>query len=88
MYADIVAAIDKTLEQEFPNCDIEFVCGGTGTIQSKITAEQKTGKLGCDVLMVAEPSYSLELKEHHLLHPYLSKEVVNLDFACDPAENH
>ncbi|MDR1302368.1 MAG: ABC transporter substrate-binding protein [Treponema sp.] len=84
MYEDIITAIDTALEQEFPNCTIEFVYGGTGTIQSKVTAEQKTGKLGCDILMVAEPSYSLELKEQQLLHPYLSKEVVNLDFTGDP----
>ncbi|MDR1987068.1 MAG: ABC transporter substrate-binding protein [Treponema sp.] len=84
MYEDIIAAIDKALEQEFPSCDIEFVYGGTGAIQTKVAAEQKTGKLGCDMLMVAEPAYSLELKEHKVLHPYLSKEAVNLDFDYDP----
>ncbi|MDR1029782.1 MAG: ABC transporter substrate-binding protein [Treponema sp.] len=84
MYEDIITAIDTALEQEFPNCMIEFVYGGTGTIQAKVTAEQKTGKLGCDMLMVAEPSYSLELKEHHLLYPYLSKQVAHLDFKSDP----
>jgi iron(III) transport system substrate-binding protein len=58
MYEDIIEAVDKALETQFPGCDIEFFYGGTGALQAKIAAEQASGKLGCDMLMVAEPSYS------------------------------
>ncbi len=83
MYQDIIEALDVTLKTVFPNAEIEFFQGGTGTIQSKVTAELESGKLGCDMLMVAEPAYALELKEMGLLHPYDSKEKGNLAFDYD-----
>lgn len=84
MYQDIIEALQVTLDTVFPNCEIEFFQGGTGTIQSKVTAELEGGKLGCDILMVAEPAYALELKEMGLLHAYMSPEAENLAFDYDP----
>ncbi len=43
-----------------------------------------TGKLACDMMMVAEPSYSLELMEGGWLHAYKSPEAANLAFEYDP----
>jgi len=63
MYEDIIDNVSEKLKKEFPNLEVEFFQGGTGTLQSKIIAELQANKLGCDMLMVAEPSYSLELKE-------------------------
>jgi iron(III) transport system substrate-binding protein len=83
MYEDIIEAMDSALAKQFPGCDIEFFYGGTGALQAKIAAEQAAGKLGCDMLMVAEPSYALELKEKNMLHPYRSKEAASLDFDYD-----
>jgi iron(III) transport system substrate-binding protein len=85
MYEDIIEAMDKALEKAFPDCDITFFYGGTGALQAKIAAERDSGKLGCDMFMVAEPAYSLELQEAGLLHPYVSKEVGALDFEYDTA---
>ena len=84
MYQDIIEALQVTLDKVFPNCEIEFFQGGTGTIQSKVTGELEGGKLGCDILMVAEPSYALELKEMGLLHAYKSPEAESLAFDYDP----
>ncbi|QTQ14202.1 ABC transporter substrate-binding protein [Treponema parvum] len=83
MYQDIIDAIDTELETLFPNCDVEFFYGGTGKLQAKIAAEKESGKLGCDILMVAEPAYALELKEAGLLHKYKTPEAANLAFAYD-----
>lgn len=83
MYEDVIEAIDKTLEKVFPELDVEFFYGGTGNLQAKISAEMDTGKLGCDMLMVAEPAYSLELKEGGWLNPYISSEASALDFEYD-----
>ena len=83
MYEDIVDEMEKTLSAKFPNVDVEFFQGGSGTIQSKIAAEMEAGKMGCDMLMVAEPSYSLELKEEGLLHPYIYSEADKLAFEYD-----
>ena len=83
IYEDVIEALDKLLEKQFPNCNIEFFYGGTGQIQAKIAAEQAANKLGCDMLLVAEPAYSLELKEKGMLHPYVTKEAANLAFEYD-----
>lgn len=83
MYEDIIEAMDNKLDEVFPNMDIEFFYGGTGTLQSKVAAEMDSGKLGCDILMVAEPSYALELKEANILHPYKFSETDKLLFDYD-----
>lgn len=81
MYEEIVNSIDKHLETIFPQYDIEFVCKGTGGIQSLIMEQIENVSLGCDMLMVAEPSYSLELKEMGLLHSYKAK--IDGDFSVE-----
>lgn len=83
MYQDICDMMSEALKAEFPNCEIEFFQGGTGTLQTKIAGEMESGKLGCDMLMVAEPAYSLELKEGGWLHPYLTEARNNMRFDFD-----
>lgn len=83
MYEDVIDVIDDELEKAFPNIDVEFFYGGTGQIQSKVAAEMESGKLGCDMMMVAEPAYSLEMKEKGVLYPYVSPEAENLAFDYD-----
>ena len=84
MYEDIIDDMEKELEKQFPNVDVEFFQGGSGTIQSKIAAEMDSGRLGCDLLMVAEPSYSLELKDAGVLEPYTFTGIDKLVFDYDP----
>ena len=84
MYEDIIEAMTETLHEKFPNYDIEFFYGGTGTLQAKIAAEMDTKKLGCDIFMGADPSYALELKKLGILHPYISKEAANIALEYDP----
>ncbi|MDO4690513.1 MAG: ABC transporter substrate-binding protein [Fusobacterium sp.] len=83
MYEDIIDNVSEKLKKEFPNLEVEFFQGGTGTLQSKIIAELQANKLGCDMLMVAEPSYSLELKEKGILHAYISKNAENIALDYD-----
>ena len=83
MYEDIIEAMDKTLDKVFPEYDIEFFYGGTGTLQAKVAAEIDSGKLGCDMLMVADPAFSLELMEGGILEAYQSKNAGNLAFDYD-----
>ncbi|MDO5089535.1 MAG: ABC transporter substrate-binding protein [Leptotrichiaceae bacterium] len=83
MYEDIIDNVKGKLKKEFPNLEVEFFQGGTGTLQSKVAAEMQANKLGADILMVAEPSYSLELKEKGVLHAYVSKNAENLALDYD-----
>ena len=84
MYQNAIDTVKKDLQKQFPQYQIEFIQGGTGVIQARITAEQASGRLGCDILMVAEPAYSLELKDKGMLHPFKSREAGNLAFEYDP----
>jgi iron(III) transport system substrate-binding protein len=83
MNEEVVKSLDETLKSRFPTCKIEFVNGGTSRIQAMVATEQGTGKLGCDILLVADPSYSLELKEKGLLHRFNSVEACNLAYGYD-----
>ena len=83
MYEDIIDKIKEKMKKEFPNLEVEFFQGGTGTLQSKIVAEMQSNKLGADILMVAETSYALELKEKGILHAYVSKNAENLALDYD-----
>jgi len=84
MYGYVVENVWRDLQVEFPDYAIEFVYGGTGVIQERIRIEQAGGRLGADILMVAEPAYSLELKEKGMLHPFRSRHASNLAFDFDP----
>ena len=83
MYQFVIDMMDEALEKEFPNLDVEFFYGGTGTLQTKLAGEMETGTLGCDMMLVAEPAYSLELKEGGWLHAYETEAAQNLRFDYD-----
>jgi len=84
MYEEIITTVRSNLQRQFPGWHIEFVYGGTGLIQQRITAEKQSGRLGCDILMVADPSYSMELKEAGMLHSFRYRDAANLAFDYDP----
>ena len=83
MYEDIIAGMKPELKKKFPKADIEFFQGGTGTLQTKIAGEIEAGKLACDIIMVAEPSYALELKEKNVLHKFDIENKDKLAFDYD-----
>lgn len=76
IYQFVIDMIVEKLGAEFPNLEVEMFYGGTGSLQTKLTGEMETGTLGCDMMLVAEPAYSLELKEGEWLHQF---EVENAD---------
>jgi len=84
MYQEVIDNVEKELKKQFPKYTIEFVYGGTGRLIHRVATERASGRLGCDILMVAEPAFSLELKGNGMLHSYLSKEAHNLAFEYDP----
>lgn len=70
IYQFVIDMILEELKAEFPNLEVEMFYGGTGSLQTKLTGEMETGSLGCDMMLVAEPAYSLELKEGGWLHQF------------------
>jgi len=84
MYQEATDNLKKELKKFFPKYTIDFIYGGTGRIQHMIASEHKSGRLGCDIIMLAEPSYSIELKEKDMLHSFRPIEALNLAFSYDP----
>lgn len=83
IYQDVLDMMVEALKVEFPNLAVDTFYGGTGTIQTKLTAEMDAGNIMCDMLLVAEPAYSLELKELGYLHAYVTENAANLRFDYD-----
>ena len=88
MYQFVIDMMDEKLKEEFPNLvpgneGSFFFYGRTGTLQQKVAGEMETGTLGCDMLLVADPSYALELKEKEWLHAYEIENPERLRFPYD-----
>ena len=84
MYQFVIDMMDEALKAEFPNLipgndGSFFFYGGTSSLIQKLYGEMgpdKNGDLGCDMMLVAEPALSLELKEAGYLQPV---EIENPD---------
>ncbi|MBQ9612960.1 MAG: extracellular solute-binding protein [Lachnospiraceae bacterium] len=84
MYPFAIDMMDEALKKEFPNLTPGndgsfFFYSGTSALITKIYGEMGDNKdqpLDCDMFMVAEPAFSLELKDYGYLYPF---EVENAD---------
>jgi len=83
IYEDVIKSLDMALQKHFPNTTIDFVYGGTGQLQSRVASEIASGRLGADILMVAKPSYAVELMEKGVLHRFKSRYAEDLAFEYD-----
>jgi len=68
MYPFALEMLDEALKAEFPdlkpgNGDSFFIYGGSTSLINEIYRDMKVGELQCDMMLVAEPSLALELKE-------------------------
>lgn len=81
MYPDILDKVCKpNVQKALPNLKTNWFQGGTEKLKTKIAGEIKANKIGTDVLMVADPSYYLYLKDKGLLLNYKSpnlKDVIS-----------
>lgn len=93
MYKDIVDMMDEALKKEFPNLkpgagNSFFFQEGTGSLITRIYGEmgdKRDQPLGCDMFMVAEPAFSLELKDYGYIQPFEVEDADNLlRFPYDP----
>ena len=83
MYQNVIEKMDAALKAEFPNLEPGndgsfFFYRGTSSLITQIYGEMGSGSgaLSCDMLLVAEPAFSLELKEKGYLEPI---EIENPD---------
>ena len=77
-YPEVLDMLDEALKKEFPNLTPGvngsfFFYSGSGKLISRISGEMGPDRdqpLECDMLMMAEPSYSLEMKDYGYLHSF------------------
>ena len=78
MYPNVIEKMDEALKKEFPNLipgneGSFFFYSGTSKLITKIygeMGEKRDQALGCDMFMVAEPAFSLEMKDYGYLHSF------------------
>ena len=83
MYPFVLDMLDEALRAQFPNLKPGndgsfFVYGGTSSLITTIYADMRKGRLACDMMLVAEPSLSLELKAAGYLHPVAIDDPASL----------
>lgn len=70
IYPDIIELIKPALKKQFPDLDVQWFQAGTEKVMAKVAGEIEAKKIQADLLMVADPSYYLTLKEQNLLLKY------------------
>ena len=86
MYPFVIDMMDKAIQAEFPNLTPGvdgsfFFYAGTSKLITKIYGEMGDNRdqpLDCDMFMVAEPAFSLELKDYGYLHQFDIEDAENL----------
>lgn len=73
IYPDIIKLVEPEIKKAFPDLQVEWFQSGTEKVVAKLAGEIEANKVVADVLMVADPSYYLFLKEKGLLESYKSK---------------
>ena len=85
MYPFVIDMMNEAIQKEFPNLvpGIDgsfFFYGGTSSLITKIYGEmgdKRDQPLETDMFMVAEPAFSLELKDYGYLHQFMVGDVAN-----------
>ncbi len=72
IYPDIIELIKPALKKQFPNLEVQWFQAGTEKVMAKIAGEIEAKKIQADLIMVADPSYYLTLKNQGLLLKYES----------------
>lgn len=70
IYPDIIELIKPSLKKQFPDLDVQWFQAGTEKVMAKIAGEIEAKKVQADLIMVADPSYYLTLKDQNLLLKY------------------
>lgn len=84
--ADIQVLVEAFNEQ-YPAIKVDIFRSGTEEVVSKVQAEQLTGNVLADVMLVADAATFEGLKEQDLLMSYASSELDGIDSSYYDAEN-
>ena len=83
IYPDIIDKVKPAVKGAFPDMEVNWFQGGTEKVLAKMAGEMQANKIAADLLMVADPSYYLTLKEKNMLFNYQSPELKNVKLEKD-----
>ena len=90
MYPFVLEMLDQAIHEKFPGLipggenGSFFIYDGSTALIKRIEDGMKTGVLECDMMLVAEPSLSIEMKEKNYLAPVEIPGITDLlRFPCD-----
>lgn len=70
IYEDVIARLDKILDEQFPDIDVQWYQKGSEDVATKINAEIAAGGIKADLIMTSDPFWYEELKDGGHLLPY------------------
>jgi iron(III) transport system substrate-binding protein len=73
--ADVISEIESAFEDEYPAVDLQVYRAGTGEVMARVEGELTAGRIGADLLWVAEFTVGEELKERGALLQYTPPEA-------------
>lgn len=79
MQEDQLIAIKQAFEDLYPNVRMEYYFAGTGKVVTKIAAEAQAGRVGADIIWVADPTEYISFKKLGILEAYSSPEAAAID---------
>ena len=65
-----LAALREGFMRAHPNISMDFYTAGTGSVMTKLAAEQQAGGIAADLIWVGDPTNYIEFKEQGLLYAY------------------
>ena len=73
-----LAALRDGFMKKNPNISMDFYTAGTGSVMTKLAAEQQAGGIAADLIWVGDPTNYIEFKEQGLLYSYDSPAAANI----------
>lgn len=83
IYPDIIDRVKPDIKNAFPDLDVQWFQGGTEKVLAKMAGEMQANKIAADLVMVADPSYYLTLKDKDMLIEYISPESKDIAMEKD-----
>ena len=76
--ADVIAEIEADFEEQYPQIDLQVYRAGTGDVMARVEEELAAGRIGADVIWVADFTVGEDLKEQGVLFQYRPPEAASL----------
>ncbi len=82
-----LSALKAAFTKKHPGITMDYYSAGTGKVMTKLTAEERAGNIGADIIWVGDPTNYFTLQQKGLLLPYESPEAKTIPAALKEKDN-